>query len=176
MIMLSRSTKESQTVKLKEGLSRSKASFLVSCMGLNVEQMTKLRKSLKQNQGDIQILRNSLSLRAMESHSSLKSAYSPLMEGPNAFILAFEDTAKVAKIIDQFAGDHEVFKIKRAVFEGQVLSPNEVKSLASLPPLAELKSQFLGLLTSPLTQFLRTVKEPSQAFARLLAAKKESSK
>lgn len=171
--MLSRSAKKNQTAKLSDGFSRSKASFLVNCIGLNVEQMTALRKKLKKNQGDIQVIRNSLSLRAMEGHEILKKAYQAHLEGPNAFVLAFEDGAKVAKIIDQFSEDHEIFKIKGAVLEGSALSLNEVRELARLPSHEVLKAQFLGLLSAPMSKFLSTVKEVPQGFARLLFAKKE---
>lgn len=170
--MLNRETKKLQVAKLADHFSRSKASFLVNCIGLNVGQMTELRKNLKQNQGDIQVIRNTLSLRAMEKDEALKQIYNPQMEGPNAFVLAFEDPAKVAKIIDQFSEDNEIFKIKGAVLDGVFLSRNEVKVLAELPSVEVLKSQFLGLLSAPLTKFLSTVQEVPQGFVRLLSAKK----
>lgn len=171
--MLSRETKKQQVSQLSDGFSRAKASFLVNCIGLNVEQMTELRKNLKQNQGDIQVIRNTLSLRAMESSEILKKTYEPHLEGPNAFVLAFEDSAKVAKIIDQFAEDHEIFKIKGAVMDDVALRPDEIQTLARLPSHEVLKAQFLGLLSAPLTKFLSTIKEVPQGFARVLSSKKE---
>ena len=171
--MLNRSAKKSQVAKLSDNFSRSKASFLVNCIGLNVEQMTELRKSLKQNQGDIQVIRNSLSLRAMESSEILKSTYGPQLEGPNAFVLAFEDSTKVAKIIDQFSKDHKIFQIKGAVLDGAALSKEEVKALANLPPQDVLRAQFLRLLSISLVQLLSTVKEVPQGFVRLLSKGKE---
>lgn len=170
--MLSRTEKKSQVTKLSDNLSRSKASFLVNCIGLSVEKMTELRKDLKQNQGDIQVIRNTLSLLAMEGKPELKTAYEPLLEGPNAFILAFDDVPKVAKVIDNFSEDNEIFKIKKAVMDGVVLSGSEVKALAKLPSMEILKSQLLGLLSAPLKQFLSTVKEVPQGFVRVLSAEK----
>ncbi len=170
--MLNRSAKQSQMAKLSDHFSRSKASFLVNCIGLHVEQMTALRKNLKQNQGDIQVIRNTLSLRAMEKHETLKSAYSPRLKGPNAFVLAFDDPVQVAKIIDQFSEDNEVFKIKGAVVDGAALTPEEVKALAKLPAVEILKSQFLGVLSAPLIKFLLTLQEAPRSFVRLLSAKK----
>ena len=169
--MLSRETKKAQVQQLTDSLSRSKASFLVNCIGLNVEQMTELRKNLKQNQGNIQIIRNTLSLRAMENNEVVKKAYSPFMKGPNAFVLAFEDVAKVAKIIDKLSEESEIFKIKGAVLENKVLNQSEIKTLAQLPSHEVLKAQFLGLLSAPLTKFLSTMKEAPQGFVRLLSAK-----
>ena len=172
--MLHRTAKQNQVAKLSDHFSRSKASFLVNCIGLNVEKMTELRKGLKQNQGDIQVIRNTLSLRAMEKNEVFKKVYGPQLEGPNAFVLAFEDPVKVAKIIDQFSEDNEIFKIKGAILDGASLSQDEVKTLARLPSVEILKSQFLGLLSAPLTKFLSTVQEVPQGFVRLLSAKKDA--
>ena len=173
--MLNRSSKENQIQKLKKNFEKSKASFVVNCIGLNVEQMTEFRKKLKQNQGNIQIIRNTLSLKAMEEKELLKQTYSPFMTGPNAFVLAYEDPVKVAKVIDEMDKEIEFFEIKGAVLDGQALQKAGVKTLASLPSKEVLKAQFLGLLSAPLTKFLATVKEPSQSFARLISSRKEKS-
>ena len=174
--MLSREAKKAQVNQLVDSFSKSKASFLVNCMGLNVEQMTELRKNLKQSKGNIQVIRNTLSLRAMENNEVLKQTYSSFMRGPNAFVLAYDDVAKVAKIIDKLSEENEVFQIKGAVLEGKALSQEEVKTLAQLPSQEVLKAQFLGLLSTPLTKFLSTMKEVPQSFARLLSAKNQSEK
>ena len=171
--MLSRPSKKAQIAKLSDNFSRSKASFLVNCIGLNVEQMTDLRKNLKKNQGDIQVIRNTLSLLAMEGQSDLKTVYEPFLEGPNAFVLAYEDVIQVAKIVDKLSEDNELFQVKKAVFEGRALNREEVKTLASLPSPEVLKAQFLGLLSAPLVKLLSTVKEAPQSFVRLLSAKKD---
>lgn len=170
--MLSRSSKKAQIAKLSDNFSRSKASFLVNCIGLNVEQMTDLRKSLKKNRGDIQVIRNTLSLLAMEKQPDLKAIYGPLLEGPNAFVLAYEDVVQVVKIIDKLSEDKELFQIKKAVFEGKALDREEVRTLASIPSEEVLKAQFLGLLSAPLVKLLSTIKEAPQGFLRLLSAKK----
>ncbi|MDE0092849.1 MAG: 50S ribosomal protein L10, partial [Oligoflexia bacterium] len=131
--------------------------------------MRAIRKKLKQNKGDIQVIRNTLSLRAMEDNELLKTTYSPFMKGPNAFVLAFDDVAQVAKVIDELSQENDIFKIKGAVLEDKALSQTEVKTLAQLPSHDVLKAQFLGLLSAPLTKFLSTVKEVPQGFARLLS-------
>ena len=171
--MLSRSSKENQIQKLKKGFQESKASFVVNCIGLNVEQMTEFRKKLKQNQGNIQVIRNTLSLKAMEGQEPLKLAYSPFMTGPNAFVLAFDDPAKVAKVINEMDENIDFFEIKGAVLQDQFLPKEEVKILADLPSQEVLQAQLLGVLSAPLSQFLLTVKEVPSSFARLLSSKKE---
>ena len=172
--MLNKTAKENQIKKLKTGFEKSKASFIVNCIGLNVEQMTEFRKNLKKNQGNIQVIRNTLSLKAMEEQELLKETYSPFMKGPNAFVLAYEDPVKIAKVIDQMDKEIEFFEVKAGVLEGQALKKEEVKSLASLPSPELLKAQFLGLLSTPLTKFLQTIKEVPESLVRVFASKKDS--
>ena len=169
--MLNRERKKTQVNQLATGFQNSKASFLVNCIGLNVEQMTDLRKDLKKNQANIQVIRNTLSLRAMEGNENIKQAYTPFMKGPNAFVLAFDDASKVAKIIDKLDEENEFFEIKKAVLDDRALSSKEVKALAKLPSPEVLKAQFLGLLSAPLTKFLSTIKEVPESFTRLLYSK-----
>ena len=171
--MLNRSAKENQIQKLKKGFEESKASFVVNCIGLNVEQMTEFRKKLKKNQGNIQIIRNTLSLKAMEEKELLKQTYSPFMKGPNAFVLAYDDPVKVAKVIDEMDDEIEFFEVKAGVLDGQALEKTGVKTLAGLPSKEVLKAQLLGLLSAPLSQFLLTLKEAPESFSRLLSSKKE---
>ncbi len=170
--MLNLAKKKAQVERLKTHFSRAKASFLVNCIGLEVQQITELRKSLKKSQGDLQVIRNSLSLLAMSGSEILKKTYTPFMEGPNSFVLAFEDPAQVAKLIDQFSEDYPAFQIKSAVLDGSALSPAEVKTLAKLPSIEVLRSSFLRTLASPLSRFLFTVQEVPGGFVRLLSAKK----
>ena len=174
--MLNKSVKENQIQKLKTNFEKSKASFVVNCIGLNVEQMTEFRKNLKKNQGNIQIIRNTLSLKAMEEKELLKQTYSPFMKGPNAFVLAFEDPVKIAKVIDQMDEEIEFFEVKAGVLEGQALAKEEVKNLAGLPSEKVLKAQLLGLLSSPLIKFMLTLKEAPESFTRLLSSKKDLQK
>ena len=171
--MLKAETKKQQTAQLAENFKKSKAAFLVNCIGLNAGQTTELRKSLKQNQGDMQVIRNSLSLRVIEEQKELKSAFADHIEGPCAFVLAFEDPAKTAKIIDSFAQDHKPFKIKAGVIGHQALDTKAISALAELPSEEVLKARFLGLLSAVPSKFLSILQAPQISFIRVLKAKEE---
>ena len=171
--MLSREKKKNQVSYLSEDFSKAKASFLVNCIGLNVEQMTELRKSLKQKRGDIKVIRNTLARLALNNHPELKGSYESHLSGPNAFVLAFEDMTEVAKIVDEACKENEVFQIKCGVLEGKELNSQEIKDFAKLPPLKVLQAQFLALLSAPLSKFLGTLQAAPEAFVRILNTYKE---
>ncbi len=170
--MVTKDIKKNQITHLSDSFSKAKSSFLVNCIGLNVEEMTSLRKNLKQNKADIKVIRNTLALLALEKHSELKSVYESKLEGPNAFVLAFDDVVGVAKVMDEMSKEKEVFKIKCGVLEGSLVTEKEVKILSKLPPLDILRAQFVGLLSTPLTRFLGTFQAVPESFVRVLNAYK----
>ena len=172
--MISKQTKTNQVKKLQTAFEKSKAAFVVNCIGLNVEEMTNLRKTLKKADADIQVIKNTLSKLSMEKEEALKKAYEPFNKGPNAFVVAFNDGLQVAKIIDDFAKEHEAFEIKAGVLDDKILSLENVKALANLPSHDVLKAQFLGLLQAPMTKFVLTLKEVPQKFVRALKVYSET--
>lgn len=170
--MLTRDVKQKQITKLSAHLSKSKASFVVNCIGLNAQQITNLRKNLKQKQGDVQIIRNSLSLLALKDHPPSLTCFEPfLAKGPNAFVVAYQDIVQVAKVIYDFSKDHDIFKIKGAVLNGKAIDINQIKILASLPSEQVLRGQFVAVLGATMVKFLLTMKEVPQGLLRVFSAK-----
>ncbi len=169
--MLSRQKKTIQMEQLAERLSRARGSFLVSCIGLNVERMTALRKDLKGGDGDIQVIRNTLAKIVLDKHPRLKEAYEPHLKGPNGFVLAFGEPSAAAKIIGEISEESEKFSIKCGVLDGKTLTAEDISVLAKLPPLPILRAQLLGALSAPMAKFLGTLEAAPASFVRLLAAR-----
>ncbi len=171
--MITKSIKQNQVTHLSDSLGKAKSSFLVNCIGLNVEEMTNFRKKLKQNKADIKVIRNTLARLVLDKHSELKSVYESQLDGPNAFVLAFDDdVVGVAKVMNEMSKENEVFKIKCGVLDGSVVTEKEVKVLSTLPSLEILRAQLVGLLTAPLTNFLGTLQAVPEDCVRLLNAYK----
>ena len=173
--MLSKEKKTAQMKQLSERIARAKASFLVNCIGLKAEQMTALRKDLKASQGEIQVIRNTLARLVLDKHPELKSIFrGDRLKGPNSFVLAFDEPAGVAKIIDELCGESPAFVIKSGFLhgepQGESLTAEEVSVLAKLPPLPALRARFLGALSAPMAKFLGTL----GGGARLFRAAAES--
>ena len=171
--MLAKDTKIRQVTQLSESFSKAKGSFLVNCIGLSVEKMTTLRKNLKSKNSDIKVIRNTLASLALEKHSEIKKAYEAHLDGPNAFVLVFdEDASGVAKVISNTEEENEFFKVKCGLLEGNLISAQEIKSLARLPSREVLKAQLLGLFVAPLTKILGLFEEVPKSLLRVLKNKK----
>ena len=167
--MITREQKEQHVQELKGLLEKSKAGFLVHFQGLNVEQMTKMRKELKTtSQAEMKIFRNTLVQRALEDQGDLQKHISPSLTGPNAFIFAFDDPCKVAKILSHYAEDTQVLQIKTGMMEGAGLSVQDIKALSKLPSIEVLKSQFLSVLQAPLSRLLAVFSAVPQGVLRVL--------
>ena len=172
--MLTKQVKKEQVSALSKSFSESQATFLVNCIGLNVEEATTLRKTLKTKQANIKVIRNTLALRALEDHKDLKEIYAPLLKKTNAFVTASgSDPSEIAKILNELQKENEVFKIKKASLEGKALEPSQVVALANLPSKPVLQAQFLQVLQAPMSGFVRTLQEVPAGMVRVLNSYKQ---
>jgi large subunit ribosomal protein L10 len=171
---LERAQKAQEVAHLNERLSKAQATFLVDFKGLNVEQVTNLRKTLRPKEAEMRVVRNTLARRAIEDLPEVKDALSEHLVGTNAFVFAFGEAPDAAKAIVDFGKAHEHLKVKCGVFDGSALDANRVQQLASLPSKDALRGMLLGVFAAPMTKFVRTLNEPASAFVRVLNAKKEN--
>ena len=93
------------------------------------------------------------------------------IEGPTAVALSYGDPVGLAKILVDFAKEHEVFQLRAGVLEGRAIGSAEIATLATLPGLDELRGKLAGLLLAPATKLVRLFAEPGSQLARALQAR-----
>ncbi len=167
---MDRATKELEIAELNEKFGKASAAFLIDFKGMNVEQVTNLRKKLFAIKSEMRVVRNTLARRALHNHPSQQSALSEGLVGTNAVIFSYGDAAASAKQLTEFAKDVEALDVKIGVMDGQALDKATVKYLATLPPLEVLRAQFLGTLAAPMQKFVSTLAAPATNFVCLLKA------
>ncbi|WP_213421594.1 50S ribosomal protein L10 [Bhargavaea massiliensis] len=133
--------------KLKEAASV----VVVDYRGLNVAQVTELRKQLREEGIEFKVYKNSMTRRAAEAAGL--EALNEYMTGPNAIAFSTEDVVAPARIINNFAKDNDALEIKAGVIEGNVATLEEVKALAELPSREGLLSMVLSVLQAPIRNF-----------------------
>lgn len=138
--------------KLKEAASV----VVVDYRGLNVAQVTELRKQLREEGIEFKVYKNSMTRRAAEAAGL--EALNEYMTGPNAIAFSTEDVVAPARIINNFAKDNDALEIKAGVIEGNVASLEEVKALAELPSREGLLSMVLSVLQAPIRNFALATK------------------
>lgn len=137
-------------------LRESQSTIIVDYRGLNVAEVTELRKQLREAGIDFKVYKNTMTRRAVEQVEMTELNDS--LTGPNAIAFSTEDVVAPAKILNDFAKKHEALEIKAGVIEGRVVSVDEVKALAELPSREGLLSMLLSVLQAPMRNFALATK------------------
>ncbi|MDO4477203.1 MAG: 50S ribosomal protein L10 [Clostridia bacterium] len=137
--------------ELSEKLKSSCAGVLVNYQGINVEDDTKLRKNLRDAGVEYMVAKNTLLKRAA-SEAGIDGMDS-FLQGSTAIAISKEDYVAAAKILSDFAKEHEFFQVKSGYIDGKLIDKSEVTRLAKLPSREVLIAQVLGGLNSPITGF-----------------------
>ena len=162
--------KEKQQIAedLRDRLSKSAIIVLTDYKGLDVAAMNDLRRRLRAEQIEYQVVKNTLLSRAAEDNDiALIKDY---FKGPSAIALSYEDPVAPAKVLSQFAKENKKLEIKVGVMNGQVLDADAIKALATLPSREVLLGQLLSALNAIPTSFVRTLAEVPRSFVSVLAA------
>ena len=167
---MDKATKAQEIADISTKFSTAKAAFLVDFKGMNVEQVTNLRKKLYATQSEMRVVRNTLAKRALKDHPAQEQALSEGLVGTNAIVFAFGDASASAKSLSEFGKDVETLDVKLGVMDGQALDRDMIKYLATLPPLEVLRAQLLGTLAAPMQKFVSTLAAPATQFVCLLKA------
>ena len=166
-----RLTKHEQSSRLREALSDVPAFILLDYTGITVSQDTDLRNKFREGQCKYQVFKNSVVHYAVQG--TRHEPVSRLLTGMTALAYSPTDPGAAARIARDFARDAKNFKIKGGVIEGTVLDAAGVNSLADMPGPRELKAQFLALLNTPATSFVRVLNAGPQSLLYLLNARKD---
>lgn len=140
------------TTKFKESLS----TIVVDYRGLNVTEITELRKELREANVDFKVYKNSMVRRATEA-TELTGIDEQLV-GPTAIAFSNDDVIAPAKILNNFAKKHEALELKAGIIEGRVASLDEVKALAILPSRDGLLSMLCNVMQAPIRNFALATK------------------
>ncbi len=174
---MTRLDKEKQIQGLSENIKKSRAGFLVNFQGLSVQQITALRKDLRnKGQADMKVCRNTLINRALSESPDIKGHFVPHLTGSNGFVFAFENPSAVAKLLSTYVKETEMLQIKTGMLEGKGLKPQDIKVLADLPPLEVLRSQFLSVLSAPMSRCLSLFSAVPEGLLRMLSGYKDKQK
>jgi large subunit ribosomal protein L10 len=163
--------KEKTVDELREKFSQTKSLFLTDFRGLNVEQMTDLRRNLKEKKAEYRITKNTL-IRLAAKGGRFEGALDYL-EGPTGLVFSFENPVIPAKVLYEIHKKIEKPKIKIIWMEGRLLGESQLRSLALLPSKEVILAQIVGGLNSPVANFVGTLQGVIRNFVGLLDAIRE---
>jgi large subunit ribosomal protein L10 len=155
---------------LQRDLAETACVVVTHQSGINVTEATQLRRQVRSAGASFRVTKNRLAKRAL-----VGTAFEPLaslFSGPTAIAFS-RDPVAAAKVVVEFANRNNKLTIVGGGLAGRQLDAGEVRELASLPSLDELRGKLIGLLQAPATRLASVLQAPAGQIARVLAAHAE---
>jgi large subunit ribosomal protein L10 len=149
-------------------IQEAEAIYAVDYRGISVTQVAELRSRLAEADASLRVVKNSLTERAADQAGA--ESLKELLEGPTAFTFVRGDAALAAKAIATFRREHDVLEFKGGTMSGDVLTIDQIESIARLPGRDVLDSQLVGVLASPVTGLVRGLNQLIAGLAVQLGA------
>lgn len=163
--------KEAAVEELYEQFTRSISLVITDYIGLDVEQMTELRRRLRESGVEYKVVKNTLAKIAAK-----KAGMTEITEffvGPTAIAFGIDDVVSPAKVLVDFAEDNEELEVTAGLLNGEVISTEKVESLAEIPPREELLAQAFAGMKAPITGLVNVLQGNIRNFVQVLSQIKE---
>ena len=149
-----------QAIELKSGvvaeivekLQKSCAAVVVDYKGLTVEEVTELRKKMREAGVEYKVYKNTL-VRKAAKEVGIEQFNDELLVGTNAIAFGHEDPVAPARIIKEFMDSHPKMELKMGVVEGEFYGKEDIVAFANIPSREVLIAKLLGSLKAPVSNF-----------------------
>jgi large subunit ribosomal protein L10 len=149
---VTRADKELELQQLERAFKGSDSAVVVDYKGLNVPQVTELRRQLRSAKASYRVVKNTVAKRALKGTSFER--LEKYFEGTTAVAYTSTDPVALAKTLTTFVKTAPKLQIKAAVVQGREVKPAEVTELAALPGKPELYAKLLFVLQAPMVQIV----------------------
>jgi large subunit ribosomal protein L10 len=139
----------------RERIKDASGFFLADFTGMSVQKLSLLRQKCRQRQVQFRVIKNTLLKRAFNQNGI--TALDDYLAGPTGLVFSTADSVAPARILADFAKEHELPRLKAAVVDGRLFDEKAVMALAALPSREVLLAQLLSTFIAPMTQLLAAI-------------------
>ena len=144
---------KSQVVsEIVEKLEKSSSAIVVDYKGLTVEEVTELRKKMREAGVEYKVYKNTL-VRKAAKEVGIEQFNDELLVGTNAIAFGYEDPVAPARILKEFMDSHPKMQLKMGVVEGEFYNESQIVEFANIPSKEVLLAKLLGSLKAPMSNF-----------------------
>ena len=158
MAILAKKLQPAKTAAIEEtkkALSAYEDFIFVDYRGLTVEQITKLRKSLREKNAQLKVFKNNFARVAFEEMKV--DAVAPYLTGPTAIAMVKEDANETAKVMFDFAKDTPALKVKGAWVSKEIYDAAKIEALSKLPGKKALIAMLMSTINGPARKLAGTL-------------------
>ncbi len=168
---MARPEKEAAVNEVIEKLQAAKSVVVTDYKGLDVASITELRKQLREAGVEYKVVKNTLARIAAKKAE--RDDLNQMFVGPTAIAFGIDDAVSPAKILVDFAKEHDQLEIKGGALSGEVISLDKVKSLAEIPPREVLLAKAFAGMKSPITGLVNVLQGNLRGLVQVLNQIKE---
>lgn len=167
---MNKQQKQDFVQSLREGLGNSNVLVVTTQSGMTVSESAELRARMREAGAYYKVVKNRLAKIAIKDTKYEK--VSDLLKGPIALAYS-DDPVAATKVAVNYAKENQKLQLVGGIMDQNLMAVEEVKKLASLPSLDELRAKIAGVIMMPATQLAKVVREPAAGIARVLHARSQ---
>ena len=164
---MDRSEKEQLVSSLRQDLAESSLVIVAQQTGLTVEQVSDLRRQMREAGAQFKVAKNTLARLAVAGTEN--EPMTSFLSGPTALAYS-KDPVAAAKVTVKFANSNDKFKLVGGLLDGRILNDKDIETLSKLPSLDALRAKIIGIISTPATRIAGVLQAPAGQLARVFSA------
>jgi large subunit ribosomal protein L10 len=164
--------KKAVVAEVSQVASSALAAVAAEYRGLTVTEMTELRVKARKDGVFLKVAKNTLVRRAVEGTEF--ECMSDALTGPLLFAFSMEDPGAAARLVKDYAKDHDKLIARLVAVGGQLFGASELDRMSKLPTRDQAIAMLMGVMKAPIEKFVRTLAEPHAKLVRTVAAVRDA--
>ncbi len=164
--------KRETVADLADRIKRSTIAIATDFSGLGVNQLTELRRRLREQGVEYRVVKNRLA--ALAATEAGVDQFRELLDGVTGIVFGYGEPEAAAKAVDEYVKQtRSPMRIRNGIMAGEVLTAAQVSAIAVLPSKQDLRAMLLGQLNAPITGLVNVLIGPVRGLAIVLQRRAE---